>query len=136
MGQRILDGLEKTFVELGFLALGDKAHLAVQSVGKIPDDAGKLRENVGHRLHACLHDRFAKVGGNHIEAAGKQRQIGVMGGRLEDLVAGENELANEVHHAIEEDDIDPQRGVCGVGSARAGSFRSGVEGGLEGGVES
>ena len=72
------------------------------------------------RLHARLHDGFAQIGGDHIEAAAEQREIGVGVGGLQDLVAGEDQLADQVHHAVEQLDVDAQRGVGSAAGGGAG----------------
>ena len=74
MGEGIADGLEQALVELGFLAFHFEADALVEAEGEIADQAREAREDMADRLHARLHDGFAQIGGDHIEAAAEQRQ--------------------------------------------------------------
>ena len=128
----ILDGFKKAFVELCILTLYLEANAATERLGEVADDARHFGEDVGDRLHAGLHDIFAQVGGDHIEAAREQSHVGIGGGGLEDLVAGEHELADQVHHAVEEDDVDAEgafSGAAGSGDlgAQAGCIGLGID---------
>ena len=136
VGERVLDGFKQALVELGVLAFDLQAHAAAERLGEVAHDARHLGEDVGDRLHARLHHAFAQVGGDHVEAARQQGHVGVGGGGLQHLVAGEHQLADQVHHAVEQGDVDAQR-AFGGGAAAAGArgrhrLRSGRRLGLRG----
>ena len=126
MGEGIANGFEETFVELGFLAFHFEADALVEGEGEVADQAREAREDVADGLHARLHDGFAQIGGDHIEAAAEHGEIGVGVGGLEDLVAGEDQLADQVHHAVEQLDVDAQRGIGSAGGGSSRGFRLGL----------
>ena len=115
VGERVLDGLEQAFVEFGVLAFDLDADAAAERLREVADDARHFGEDVGDRLHARLHHALAQVGGDHVEAAREQGHVGIGRGGLQDLVAGEHQFADQVHHAVEQDDVDAQ-GAFGGGS--------------------
>ena len=134
--ERILDGFEQALVELRILAFDLEANAAAERLGEVAHDARHLGEDVGDRLHARLHHALAQVGGDHVEAAREQGHVGIGGRGLENLVAGEHQFADQVHHAVEQGDIDAQgafRGAAGGGGCgRAGSV--GLGGGRRSGA--
>jgi hypothetical protein len=99
-----------------------QAHLAMQHLGKIADDARKLGKDIRNRLHAGLHHRLAQVGGDHVETARKQREVGVERRGLQYLVAGQHQFADQIHHAIEQHHIHAQRAVGGGGDFGLAGF--------------
>ena len=118
VGQRILDGFEQALVELRFLALHLQAHAAAERLREVAHHARHLGEDVGDGLHARLHHGFAQIGGDHVEAAREQRHVGIGGRGLQHLVAGEHQLAHQIHHAVEQGHVDAQRAF------RSGSLRT------------
>ena len=71
------------------------------------------------RLHARLHHGLAQIGSDHVETARKQGHVGIGGGGLQHLVARKHQLADQVHHAIEQGDIDAQRALGGGSCSRS-----------------
>ena len=114
VGERILDGLEQALVEFGVLAFHLQANAAAKRLGKIAHDARHLGEDVRDRLHARLHHVLAQVGRDHVETARQQRHVGIGRGGLQHLVAGEHQFADQVHHAVEQNDVDAQRAFGGA----------------------
>ena len=106
--ERVFDGLEQALVELRLLALHLQADAPAERLRKVADHARHLGEDVGDRLHARLHHRLAQVGRDHVEAAREHGHIGIGGSGLQNLVAGEHQFAHQIHHAVEQGDIDAQ----------------------------
>ena len=125
MGEGIANGFEQTLVEFGLLAFHFEADALVEAEGEIADQAGEAGEEVADGLHARLHDGFAQIGGDHIEAAAEHGEIGVGVGGLENLVAGEDQLADQIHHAVEQLDVDAQGGVGSAGGGSSRGFAAG-----------
>jgi hypothetical protein len=120
VGEGIANGFEQALIEFGLLAFHFEVDTLFEVQGEIAHQAGEAREEMADRLHARFHDGFAQIGGDHIEAAAEQGEIGVGAGGLENLVAGQDQLADQVHHAVEQFDVHAQGGV---GGARRGSGR-------------
>ncbi len=97
--ERIFDGFDDGLVELGFLAFHLDADLLAAHGGDVADGAGEFAPDVADGLHARFHHPFLELGGDEVEALAGSEKTGVFGGvgKLENLVAGEDELADEVH---------------------------------------
>ncbi len=108
VGERIFDGLEEALVEFGLLAFKLEIDAAAERLREVADHARDFGEDVGDGLHARLHHGLAQVGGDHIEAAREHGHVGIGGSGLQNLVAGEHQFADQVHHAVEQGDIDAQ----------------------------
>ena len=65
-------------------------------------------------MHARLHHGFAQVGRDHIRPTGQRSELRVRAVSLQDLVARQNQLPYQVHHAIEEVDVNPKRRIGSV----------------------
>ena len=114
MGERILDGLEQALVQLGLLALHLQAHAAAQRLREIAHDARHLGKDVRDRLHARLHHALAQIGRDHIQPARKQGHVGIGRGGLQNLVAGQHQLAHQIHHPVQQRHIHAQRAFRGA----------------------
>jgi hypothetical protein len=108
VGQRILDRLEERLVDLGVLAVHLEAGLLAARQREIAHDARELVPDVLDGLHARLHHALLQLGRDQVEALRRGRELGVAGalGELQDLVAGEHELADQVHQVVEQADVD------------------------------
>src|SRR4028118_1381909 len=83
-------------------------------------EAGReLGPDVVDRLHARLHDALLQLAGDEVEPLGGAHQVGV--GRaahvLDDLVAGEHQLADQQHQRVEQVDVHAD-GRVGHAAAR------------------
>ncbi len=132
--QRVLDGLEDGLVELGVPALHLDTDLLAQADREVADDAGQLVPDVVDGLHAGLHDPLLQLTGDEVQAVRRTLQLAVLasGGALEQLVAGEHELAHQVHQLVEQVDVHPDAAV-GDGAARAVLLGSGLGSAGDGG---
>ena len=127
MGQRILDGFEQALVQLRVLALDLQPHAAAERLRQVAHDARHLRKDIRHRLHPRLHHALAQIGRDHIEAARKQRHLGIGRSGLQDLVARQHQLAHQVHHPVQQGHVDAQRALgsgCLHGADGTGQPRS------------
>ncbi len=123
VSERILDGFEQALVELRLLAVHLEIHAAAERVAQVADQARHLGKHIGYGLHARLHHRLAQIGRHHIEAARKQRHVGIGRRGLQYLVACEHQFAHQVHHAVEQRHVHAQRALRrGPLRARFGSF--------------
>ncbi|MEZ5284151.1 MAG: hypothetical protein R2712_04940 [Vicinamibacterales bacterium] len=113
VGQRILDGLDDGLVEVRLLAFHVHPHLLAAGGGQVAHDARELAPDVADRLHARLHDAFLQLGGHQVEAprGADERGVGLRGRELDDLVAGQDELPDQVHQLVEQADVHAQRRV-------------------------
>ncbi len=120
--ERILDGLDDGLVELGVLALHHQLHLLAAGQGQVTHDPWQLVPDVADRLHPGLHDPFLQLGGDQVEALGRAGEAGVLllGDQLDDLVAGQHELADQVHQLVEQADVHTDRGVSDAAAVLLG----------------
>ena len=114
VGQRVVDGLDDascrarsrcpSISRRDLLAAGDR---------EVADDARELVPDVADRLHARLHDALLQLGRDRFSRCAVPTKRGVLAGRaeLQDLVAGEHELADQVHQLVEQADVDADRAV-------------------------
>ena len=107
VGQRVADGLDDRLVQLGFLALHVDAHLLAAGDGQVADHARELVPDVADRLHARLHDVGLQLGGQQVQPLHRAQEGGVFlgGAELHDLVAGQDQLADQGHQLVEQADI-------------------------------
>ena len=80
---------------------------------------GNLRPDVADRLHPRLHDAFLQLGGDEVQALGRADEAlrrSWLAAVLQDLVAGQDELADEVHQLVEQTDVDADVGVRQAGA--------------------
>ena len=109
VGQRVLDGLDDGAVELGFLTLGLEGDVFLTGACDVPDDSGKLAEDVAHRLHPGLHDPFLQLARDQVESLAGVRQFVILNlaGELKNLVPRKHKLLDQVHQALEKGNIHP-----------------------------
>ena len=90
---------------------------------EVADDAGQLRPDVVDRLHARLHDALLQLAGDEVEPLRGADQVGVVGAAdvLDDLVAGQHQLADQVHQLVEQVDVHADRAVGDGATGRAGT---------------
>ena len=76
-------------------------------------------------LHARLHDALLQLAGDEVQPLRGAHQVGVGPGRgvLDDLVAGEHELADEVHERVEQVHVDADAAVGDAAALRRGLGR-------------
>ena len=122
VGERILDGFDKGFVELCFLAFHLQADLFPTTRRQITHDAREFAPNVSDRLHAGLHDPFLQFGGDQIQPLGRIQKCRVLlgGGKLQDLISGQDEFPDQVHQFVEQTHIDAD---VAFGEGRGARFR-------------
>ena len=107
MGQRIADKLDQLPIELGVGALGDEVDLFIQIIGQIADHARQIGEDALDRLHARPHHRVLKVrrhGGQALQWRFEQF-VTLMPRQLDQLVARQHQLRDELHDAFEHIEI-------------------------------
>ncbi len=126
--ERVLDGLEQGLVELGFLSARDEPHLLPADVGGVAGHAGKAGEDVVDRLHPGLHHRLLQAGGELVDPNGSGREPCVLAARLlaEQLVAGEDQFADEGHESVKNRHGHPQRASPLPASACDSRARAGL----------
>jgi hypothetical protein len=115
MNERVLDRLDDRLVELGLAALHRDADLLAAGDCEVAHDARQLPPEPADRLHAGLRHALLQRGGDRVEPLGGrgERGLGARAADLEELVAGEHELADEVHQPIEQPHVDADRGIDG-----------------------
>jgi hypothetical protein len=130
MRERILDRLDDRSVELGVLALGLDPRLLAQCDGEVPHDARERRPRGADRLQARLHHPGLQLRGDavHRLRGGGERRVVPFLGDPDEVVPGEDELADEGHQPIEQRDVDAD-GRVRDGDARLGSRPRGSLGG-------
>src|ERR1700744_5433781 len=115
---RIFDRLDDGLVEFGFFAFHLDAHLFAAHRSDVAHGARKFAPDVADGLHARLHHAFLQFGGDEVEALAGREQTGVFGGvrELENLVAGEDKFADEIHQLVEQRDVDADGAFTGRGA--------------------
>ena len=84
-----------------------------QRVRQVADHPRQLRPDVVDRLHAGLHDALLQLAGDQVEPLGgaDQRRVAGLRHAADELVAGQHQLADQVHQAVEQVDVDPDGAV-------------------------
>ncbi len=97
---------------------------------EVADEARQLRPGIADRLHARLHDAFLQLGRDVDEALQRRRELAVLlaAQDLQQLVAGQHQLADHRHQILEQVDIDADaltgdRRVLALGLACGGRCR-------------
>ncbi len=106
-------------VELGLLALHLEADLLAARRGQVADDARELAQTLPigcmrvFMTPSCssLVIEVQPLGG------GEKGAVLLVGGELQDLVAGQHQLADQVHQLVEQVDVDAD-GAVRHGGAR------------------
>jgi len=113
MRERVFDGFKERLVEFGFLAFDGQKNLLAARHGKIADLARELIEDIAYRLHPRFHDAFLKLRGDLVEALRgvQEGRVAARGGELQNLIAGQNEFAHQVHQLVEQAHVHADVGV-------------------------
>ena len=109
VGERVLDRLQERAVQLGLLALHRQLDLLVEHLAEVADHPGQLRPELVDRLHPGLHDPFLQLARDEIEPLGGAGQRGVvrLRGAAHQLVAHQDQLADQVHQRVEPVEVHP-----------------------------
>ena len=127
VGQRILDGLKQALVQFGVLAFHLQAHPAAQRLREVAHHARHLGKDVRDRLHARLHHRLRAGRPSPCRGGAKACvMLGSADGGLQHLVAGEHQFADQIHHPVEQGDVDAQRAFGGRAGRGCGRRRRGL----------
>ena len=133
--QRVADGLDDRLVQLGLLPLQVDARLLAAGDRQVADHAGELVPDVADRLHPRLHDAGLQLGRQQVQPLHGAEEGGVLlgGAELHDLVARQDQLADEGHQLVEQADVDAD-GAVGDGRSAAArpAPRRGVRAGTGG----
>ena len=78
------------------------------SRGEVAHQPRQLGPGVADRLHARLHDAFLQLGGDVVQALQRGGELAVLlaAQDLEELVAGQHQLADQRHQVLEQIDVD------------------------------
>ena len=123
VGQRVLDGLEDGLVELGVVAVASRARPPCRTDGP---GRGRPAGNLDHTFSIGCMRVFMTPSCSSVVmrlsrcAVRDQGASSVSCGELQDLVAGQHELADQVHQRVEQVDVDADGGV---GDARRRALR-------------
>ena len=136
MSQRVLDRLDDDPVEGGLVALHFDSDSFACRGREVPDHTREPVTEAAERLHAGFHDLVLQRGGDEIQPLGDadEGRVGLVADALNDLVASQHQLPDEVEQRVEQYDTHTERSVGDpvppvVG--RAGSLRGGLgRGGL------
>ena len=113
----ILDRLDDGLIEFCVTALHFDAYLFSAGTRQVPYHPWELAPNIPDGLHAGLHRAALQLGGNQVQAlcGPEKSSIRMLAGELQDLVARQHELADEVYQFIEQGHIhsDAAVGCCG-----------------------
>jgi len=103
MGQRVFHRLDQAFVEFGFLAFHIDPHLLATTDRQIADDTGELGPDVVDGLHPGPHDAFLEFAGDQVQPLRRRLQgrVFLEDGVFENLVAGQHQLADQVHQLVQ-----------------------------------
>jgi len=117
--QRVLDRLDDRLVQLGVAALHLDPRALAAAHRQVAHHPRQLAPDAADRLHAGLHHPFLQLRGHEVEplAAAQKGRILLRRRVLQDLVAREHQLADEVHQRVEQRDVDADR-IAGHGRSR------------------
>ena len=113
VGEWVLDGFEQALVEARFHPGQLDPDDALAGLRQVTNHSGELLEQDADRLHARFHNALAEVRRDGIQAPAELGNAGRFEGGLQDLVAGEDELADQVHHAVQKVHFDADRAFAG-----------------------
>ena len=123
MGERVPDRLQQALVQSRLLPLKLNADLPPAGCRQIADQAGKLAEEIAHRLHAGLHHTLAQLCRHAVQPARKLWKVLLARRTTKNLVARQHQIAHQVHYPVQYLDIDAQRLVLHRWSSRHGHPR-------------
>ena len=135
VGEGIPDMLQDLPVELGVAAIEHELDVLAQIVGEIADETRQPRPGIADGLQPGPHHRLLQLGGDPVEALDGVGEIaiGCVPGRLQELVAGEDELAHEGHQGLQVIEADTEsvsgsrlRGHVGSTARRHGGRARGL----------
>ena len=131
MHQRLAEGVENTFVEIGMLAGDVQSHVLAALLGDVADDARKAAEELLDRHHANFEDAFVQFIEN---ARLKAHGIGELcaeriarvalvefGERAMEHGLADNQFTDEIHDGIDATGIDAKSALSD-GSHGGGSL--------------
>ena len=120
VGQGIADRLDEGLVELGLLTLHLDAHLLAACEREVADDTREFVPDVADGLHPGLHDPFLQFGGDQVEALRGAEEAGFLLAqrKLQNLIADQHQLADQVHHLVEQIHVDADAALGGRRSGR------------------
>ncbi len=114
VGQRIPHQFENLAVELGFGAMHLELDLLAELGAEVAHNARQFLPGIADRLHTGLHHAFLKLGGDVREPLQRHLEVRIFvaADDLKQLVAGQHQLGNGGHQAIERVDADADRMAC------------------------
>ncbi len=120
VSQRVANRLDEGLVELGLFTLHLDADLLAACEGEVAHDSGKFVPDVADGLHPGLHDPFLQFRGDQIQALRGAEEAGFLLAQreLQNLIADQHQLADQVHHLVEQVDVDPDAALGGGRSSR------------------
>ena len=123
--ERVFDGLDDGAVEFGVGAVHLQANLLAEAHRHVAHHARQLVPDHADGLHARLHDALLQLGGDQVQAlrSGVESRIFPLGVELEDLVAGQHQLADQVHQLVQQPHADADIGIGHGGRFQARSLR-------------
>ena len=118
VSERVFDGFDDGLVQFGVRPVHFEVDLFAERSGQIAHYSWQFVPNHPDGLHAGLHYAFLQLGGDEVQAlrGGVKGGIFLVGVELQNLVAGQHQLAYQIHEFIEQYDIHPDAGV-GYGRA-------------------
>ena len=113
MRNRILDGLQESFVEFRVSTQSFQFDLLSKIFGDVAHHSRKFFIQSADRLHAGFHHILAKFGSDQVEAMNGGFQFVVLGfgGFLKQAIAQQNEFTDQVHLVLENVDVDSDRSL-------------------------
>jgi len=127
--QRVGQGLDKVFVEVGFFTHQFQVDLFLELACQVANQARETAEDFLDRLHPGFHHCGLQVGGDHVEVRHGLLHgfIAAAQAQAHQAVTHQYQLANHVHDVVQTRGVDPHGGFgfAGrfVGSCRRGGTR-------------
>ena len=89
---------------------------------QVADDARELAPDVADRLHARLHDAGLQLGGQQVQPlhGAQEGRVFLRGAELHDLVAGQDQFADQGHQLVEQADVHADGAIRDGRGARLG----------------
>jgi hypothetical protein len=106
--ERVPDRFDDRPVQLGLLAFRLDPRPLAERDREVAHDAGDRRPRGSDRLETRLHHAFLQLRGDAIDRlrGGRERLVVALIRELDQVVARQNELADDGHEPVEEGDID------------------------------
>ena len=111
--QRVADRFDQRFVEFRFATVSLETNLLAASLSRVVHQPWKAVPDIANRLQPRLHHIFLQLGGDQIELPARVLKCGifVLLAVLQDLIAGQDDLAGDAHQLVEQVDMDADRSV-------------------------